>query len=288
MNIDIERLAPELQSLPSPFLRAFLNDQYDKEGSEFSVTELLSPPQRTWLGLTHKKVETPYSTFAALLGSAIHWVLEMNADPEAGEIAEKRYFAEMHGSIVSGKMDYYEHKTVFDYKSTRGVQEKMKEDHWKQVNMNAYLAKQNGVEVHNVGVVYVQLDWSYMQSQVNPTAPKSPYRPFIHPYDEKVALTEFAIRIRDHQEAKKGSWRPCTPDEQWAKPDIFAVMAAGGKRAVNGGLCATMTDALAMQKPGQVIQTRKGELTYCLNFCGFYAFCEQAQRQSTKSSCELS
>lgn len=277
----------DLRSYPSPFLRAFQNDQYEKGDSEFSVTGLLSPPQRTWLALSHEKVETPYSAFAALMGTAIHGVLEANVDEAQGEIAEKRFFAELHGSIVSGKLDFYEHKTVFDYKSTRGVQEKMKSDHWLQVNMNAYLAIQNGLEVHNVGVVYIQMDWSYMQSTLNPTYPQSPFKIFIHPYDETVATTEFAIRIRDHQEAKKGSWRPCTPDEQWAKPDVYAVMSAGGKRAVNGGLCATMAEALAMQKPGQTIQTRKGELTFCDNFCGFSAHCEQYRRATMTMKNEI-
>ena len=39
----------QLSSFPTPFLRAIQHSSYDKGRSTFTVTGLLSPPQRTWL-----------------------------------------------------------------------------------------------------------------------------------------------------------------------------------------------------------------------------------------------
>ncbi len=41
--------------LPAPFIRALKADTYDNGGSDFSVTGLLSPPQRTFLALDNKE-----------------------------------------------------------------------------------------------------------------------------------------------------------------------------------------------------------------------------------------
>lgn len=264
-------LKKELVSFPSPFQRALLRNDYTKGDSQFSVTGLLSPPLRTWLATIHEKQESAYGSFSALLGTAIHHILESNVDPSTGEIAEKRVFAELCGAKVSGQMDLWENRTMFDYKSTRGVQDCMKPDHYKQVNMNAYLAKLNGIESDNVAVVYIQMDWSYMQSTVNPSYPQSPFKIFIHPYDEDIAIKTFNTAIPEHLEALKGNARPCTREEKWQKDDTYALMKPGAKRASK--VCNSLAEANAEIKPGQIIQVRKGERTFCSSFCGYKDVC---------------
>jgi len=272
----------QLQSFPSPFVRAILHDKYDKGHSKFSVTQLIGRPQRTWLATQGERIETPYSSFSALLGTAIHSILEEYVDPAQGEIAEKRLYIDIDGITVSGQIDFYEHNTIFDYKSTRGVQDKMKEDHFKQVTMNGYLARQNGMEVQNVGVVYIQMDWSYMQSTINPSYPQSPFAIFIHPYEEAQAIKWFGITVAEHMQASMGAPRPCTDEEMWAKPDTFALMKPGAKRA--NKVCDSLVEAQELQKPGQIIQTRKGERTFCGSFCGYQNICPQHQAYLRESS----
>lgn len=274
----MNNLKQELVSFPSPFQRALLRDDYSKGDSQFSVTGLLSPPLRTWLATLHKREESAYGSFSALLGTAIHHILESNVDASTGEIAEKRVFAEICGAKVSGQMDLWENRTMFDYKSTRGVQDCMKPDHYKQVNMNAYLAKLNGIESDNVAVVYIQMDWSYMQSTVNPSYPQSPFKIFIHPYDEKMAVDTFNKAIPEHLEALKGNARLCSKEEKWQKDDTYALMKPDGKRASK--VCNTLEEAKAEIKPGQIIQVRKGERTFCDNFCGFKEHCYQYKQET--------
>jgi len=268
----------QLQSFPSPFIRAMQNNAYAKGDSQFSVTQLIGPPQRTWLGTKHEKIETAYSSFAAFLGTAMHAVLEANVDTEQGEVAEERMHAVLCGAKVSGQLDLWEKRCLSDYKTTRSSQDAMKPDHYTQVQANGYLATLNGYVVEHVAVVYIQMDWSYMQSTLNPNYPQSPFRTFVEDYNETVAIDFFNRAIPEHQAALAGKPRPCTREEKWQKDDAFALMKPGAKRASK--VCSTRAEAEELLKPGQYIQERPGERTFCTNFCGFKDHCPQFRIES--------
>lgn len=268
----------DLASFPSPFIRAIKDDAYTKGESQFSVTQLLSPPQRTWLATKMQREESPYGQFHSLLGKAMHYILETYADANNGELSEQRMHAEIMGIKVSGQLDFHENKTIFDYKLTGGIQEKAKPEHYLQVQMNGYLAELNGLEVEHVAVLYIQRDWSYLQSTFNPAYPKTPFKIFLHPYEPQEAIEAFGTTVADHLKASLGQPRECTPTEQWAKSDTFALMKPDAKRASK--VCLSMEEALKEQKPGQIIQVRKGEKTYCNSFCGFKEICPQFAREN--------
>lgn len=276
----MEKQEITLQSFPTPFLRAIQNDEYSKGDSQFSVTQLIGPPKRTWLATKMKRIETPYSSFSALLGTAIHTVLEKNVMPENGEVAEQRMFYNFslgeETIRISGQIDFYENNTVFDYKFIGGPQAEMKPDHHKQVQINGLLSKYNGFSVNHVAIVYLQRDWSYMQSIVNPTYPKTPFKIFIRDFNQEFAERTLLTCVKDHQQALAGEPRDCTDDEMWAKPDSFALMKPGAKKARK--LCSSMAEANEEIKPGEIVQTRKGERTFCGSFCGYSSICEQYQR----------
>ena len=272
-------IVQQLTSFPSPFMRAITKNSYNKGDCTFSCTQLINAPKRTYLATKGDKVETPYSSFAALLGTAIHSVLEANVDTESGEIAEQRMFYNfpLKGTEIriSGCIDFYENNTVFDYKFIGGTQAEMKPDHHKQVQINGLLSELNGLKVEHVAIAYLQRDWSYMQSTVNPLYPKTPFKIFITPFDREFASKTLLQCVSDHQDALDGHPRDCTDEEMWAKPDSFALMKPGAKRASK--LCASMAEAEDEKKPGQFIQVRKGERTFCTSFCGFGNICPQHQ-----------
>lgn len=277
---------PSLHSFPNPFIRALTKNKYSKGESLFTATQLISPPQRTWLAVNHEKKENPYTMFHALMGTAIHSILEENVDPANGEVAEERLYHDypyLKDGLeivipISGQMDFYEDKTVFDYKNTAGIQEKMKPEHYEQVQINGWLAKQNGYDVEHVAVVYLQRDWSYMRSQVDPTYPQTPYTIFVADFDENYAKASIDMKVDEHWRAYNGKPRLCTPVEQWERPSVYAVMTPGAKRASK--LCDTHEEAMEFKKPNQIVETRKGEKVYCKNFCGFHEHCEQFKRES--------
>lgn len=274
--------AAYLKSFPSPFIRALSKDKYEKGTSLFSTTQLISPPQRTWLAKNHEKQENPYTMFHALMGTAIHAILEDNVDVENGEVAEERlHYSYPHpdGDIpISGQMDFYENKTCFDYKNTAGFQEKMKAEHHQQVQINGWLARKNGYEIEHVAVVYLQRDWSYMRSTVDPTYPQTPFAIYVAPYDEAFAEQLLKKTVEDHWKAHNGTSRPCTAEEQWERPSVYAIMSPGAKRASK--LCDTYDEAMELKKPNQTVETRKGEKVFCNSFCGFKDVCPQYKRET--------
>lgn len=265
-----------INSFPAPFARAIARDSYDPGKSDFTVTGLLSPPQRTFLAQKAEKIESGYSATMSVFGTGIHNVLENHVDEEAGEFAEVRFYQRMFNLDISGKIDLYVPGEVHDWKVTAKVQDQAKQEHHDQAQMNGYLATMNGHHVHSVVVNYFDRAWSYLQSIVNPTYPKTAFTAFVFDYDEAYAIKRFTETIADHVEAKAGRPRPCTDEERWKKPDTFALIKPGAQRASK--VCATMAEAEQNKKTGQIVQIRPGESTYCKFFCGFSHVCPQHQK----------
>ena len=69
---------------------------------------------------------------------------------------------------------------------------------------------------------------------------------------------------------------PCTDDERWAKPPVYAVKNEGNKRA---------NRLFDMEKPAQeyaeankmIVEYRPGEQTRCMRYCPVLRFCKQGQ-----------
>jgi hypothetical protein len=183
---------------------------------------------------------------------------------------------------VSGQVDLIENKCVTDYKNTSGLQEKVKREHYLQANMNAYLAEVNGIEVIHISVVYIDRTWSHLRSTVDPSYPQTPFRHFIHPYERQLAIDTFASTVRDHHEASLGKPRDCTSEEQWSKPDVFALMKVGAKRASK--CFDSYAEASTEKKSDQYIEVRKGSKTFCLSFCNLKHLCPQFAREQMQSN----
>jgi hypothetical protein len=269
--------------LPAPFLRALKADNYDNEGSDFTVTQLLSPPKRTYLEIKNKKKENgDYAGYAALMGTTIHKLLEDNHDPKAGETVEKRHFMEMNDCKVSGCVDLYEKKDkrITDYKFVGGHMDEIKEPYRLQLHMNGYLASQNGVEVKNVSLFVIQRDWSFLRSRFDSKYPQTPYTGFHYKYDEELAISTFGRTVAEHIKARDGHPRPCTPDEQWRKPTMYACKKPANKRARK--LHTSKIGAELDLKKGELVEVREGEATYCEHFCGFKDYCAQYKRENNK------
>jgi hypothetical protein len=270
-----------IHSFPAPFARAIAKDSYDPGHSDFTVTGLLSPPQRTYLAQKSERIESGYSATMSIFGSGVHNVLENNVDLKAEEFAERRFYYEMQGLQISGKIDFYSPGEVHDWKVTAKVQEEAKPEHKDQAQMNGYLTKMNGFPVHSVVVNYFDRAWSYLQSIVNPAYPKTAFTAFVFDYDEEYAIKRFNETIKDHVDARNGNPRPCTDEERWKKPNTFALMKPDAKKATK--VCYSMAEAEANKKPGQIIQVRSGESTYCKFFCGFHHVCPQYQKEQSSS-----
>jgi hypothetical protein len=93
------------QNLPAPLVALLTQDFYSKGKSEYSVTELMSPPRIRRLREQHNKemVQDVTQLIASKLGTFMHGKLEAKELP--GHTNEERVFKEVDGVTISGAID---------------------------------------------------------------------------------------------------------------------------------------------------------------------------------------
>ena len=87
-----------IHNLPAAIVAAVQNDPYTG-GGDISTTKLIDSPQVRVLGAAHKdaiSVDVSERVWA-LLGQAVHTILERAGLREAGMVVEERLYAEVNG-----------------------------------------------------------------------------------------------------------------------------------------------------------------------------------------------
>lgn len=230
---------------PEQFVKALENDAYSKGDADFSATGLLRPPQITHLEKEHgDKLSTDVSDMLfALLGTGVHSVLEGCA-PE-GSLVEKRWFADMNGYTVSGAIDLYDDGHVMDYKVTGTYSTQVGKPEWEQqLNIYAWLLRQNDMPVESLTICAVCRDWSQMKVNRQKKYPNSPIVTVSIPvWLPEVAENFVEQRIELHTTENVPQ---CTDAERWAR--------------------------------------KKGQYVRCENYCPVSEFCPQHQVQHKEES----
>lgn len=263
--------------LPQPIVDAVANDSYDKGGSAISVTGLLKPPRIVALELTHiNDIEEDASDrIWSLLGQVIHGILE-RADRTG--IAERRLSVKIEGWEVSGGMDRYENGLLQDYKFVTVWKFKdggVPDDYEKQLNCYAEILRQNGHPVTKLQIVGILRDWSKMEAGRDPSYPQSQIVVRDVPlWPAEIAQKFMRERVILHQQARV-TLPLCSSEDRWAKPDTFAVIKQGAKRATRVYENEDEAVEHAKQDSALYVQKRPGENTRCRNYCAVARFCSQ-------------
>lgn len=281
--------------LPDALVKAVAHDDYVRGDADYTVTQLLQPPRITELTRQHwDEIEEDVSDrIWALLGTVVHgileraetvasveerWVAQVKVNNIKGKAGEGHYIYS-----VSGKFDRFlmfpngllqEYKVCSVWEGIFGL----KKDREQQLNMLAWLARENEHEIKKLEVVAIYRDWSkgkareggnYPQRQVQ-TIPVALWEP---------SRTEafIAERIRLH-EAAKVELPECTDEERWAADYTYAVMKQGNKRAVR--VLPTEDEAKAYitaeGKPGLYVVPRQADpVKRCRDYCASAPFCGQ-------------
>lgn len=203
--------------LPAFVVRAAENDQYSKDGADFTSSQLPNPPRAEALKfLNTEGLEIDVSVRPpSMLGTAIHKILELGARPT--DVVEKRYFAEFLGLKVGGKIDLYEPdtKVLYEVKSclTKAFDKKHgggKKSEWiAQASINRCLMKLNGIDVDRVVIVGWLVDWRpWMDGVALPQVE-------IETWGDERTLSYIEERVRLHLEARK-NLPLCTSKETWS------------------------------------------------------------------------
>lgn len=269
-----------IYSLPEPLASAIRNDPYVKRG-DISATGLLRPPQMAALEIAHKDelTEDVSDGVWRLLGQAVHAIIE-RAD-NSNHLAEEALETEVAGWKVTGKPDLLDPDGVLhDWKVTSVYSFLLGDKpEWEaQLNIYRFLYSKYGFQVKKLQIVAILRDW-VSSKRNDPEYPPAPVQVVDIPMWDLNQTKEFIeSRVMLHKAARMGQFRDCSPEERWARPDTWAVMREGRKRALRvfDNEVEAHTRARSLGADHNV-QHRPGGNIRCERFCPVVRWCEQAK-----------
>ncbi|MFB6272246.1 MAG: PD-(D/E)XK nuclease family protein [Salinibacter sp.] len=221
----------------------------------------------------------------ALQGQAIHHVLERAAGPN--DVVEWRLYDDVDGQMLGGQIDLLtvtgEGEVLVDFKWTSAwtwvFTDAGYRDEWaKQLNILAYLAERNGASVDSLEIVALYRDWQRSKA-TDETYPSQPVKRIPIPlwsFPEREAYVRERIALHVHAD-ETGVVPKCTPEDQWAKPDTFAVKKPKRKKALRVFESEAQAERYVEDTTGDdlFIEYRPGEPVRCENFCPVRELCQQ-------------
>jgi hypothetical protein len=253
------------QNLPSTIIRALTNDKYSKgKRADFSVTQIIAPAYQAKLKRENEWHEDAADRIFALLGQATHSILERAAEGLEGVISEKRFYKRIAGKVLSGQIDLLENGVLSDFKVTSTYKREASPDWTAQLNMLKLLAQRKGRDIHTLQIIAIYRDWSATQAERSAEYPQAQVGIIPVPMWTKAeTLAYVKARLAEHMSTTP---TPCTDEERWARPGVFAVMKEGQKSAVK--LCDSAKEAEALVvEVGGYVEERPKVYTRCDKYC---------------------
>jgi hypothetical protein len=293
-------------NLPLPIVKAIENGGYNRGASDITATGIIEPTQLHVLKERYADqiTEDASDQIFSLQGQSIHTILERAAEEleKDGYIAERRFYIDVDGMKLGAQIDIYHTPSgkLQDYKVTSvySVRDGIKEEYAKQLNIGAYLLKHgyeliDGKQVYSshyvreLEIVAILRDWSknaakrednYPEHQVKIlSVPLIPEAEVLEYIKERVAAYKDATKVGD------AALPPCSAEERWARPDVWAIMKRGAKRALR--LCDSKEGAeIAADAagPGHEVVHRPGVSTRCESYCPAKNYCNQYKQMKLK------
>lgn len=126
---------------------------------DITVTGILNCIRKTYLDKVEDYYTTLESLYYAFRGTVFHAKLEKQADDNI--ISEERYYVDVDGIQVSGKIDSIikETKTLLDYKTTEAIPKYDKPwgSHGLQTNIYRWILFKNGIEIEKIIISYMDM-----------------------------------------------------------------------------------------------------------------------------------
>ena len=282
-------------NVPETLVALATRDYYTKGKSDYSVTEIISPPRIQRLRRKHfEEIEQDVSDMLwMLLGTALHVVAERSE--VLGHTNEERLSAGINGIILSGAIDLQKDDedgvTITDYKFTSAWALMNDKPEWEQQqNIYKYLVERvKKKPVKGLKICALIRDWSRRDAQNKPDYPQAPIQVIDIPmwtFDRAEAFIK--ERVEMHRDSKvSADWGDelplCSEEERWVKQTTYAVKKDGRKTAIRVFDTQDEADALLKEMPEKdkgFIEIRKGEAVRCTgNFCGVSQWCNQYQNE---------
>jgi len=278
--------------LPAPIVEAVKFSDYDKGGADYTISDLIRPPQINYLTKIHDEelCEDAADRIWALLGSSIHSILERSGDSSGRQ--EERIYLSCLGKVIGGKFDHLGvvNGVLTDYKVTSAYAIKAgdKPEWEKQLNYYWLLCERNGIPVSSLQIIAILRDWNRANKLRDQDYPQRNVVVVpVRLWPKQMIIDEMARDVQYNIDADAGNYRPCRDEERWAKLGQIALMKTGRKSAVKlfdtvdalMRWCDTsqLVDEFDKKKlkGGHYIEERPTRYPRCEDYCPVSAFCEQ-------------
>jgi len=274
--------------LPDSFLNFAEKDPYSKGHADFSVTQLIDSPKISQLQEENNaELEVDVADRVwALMGTAVHSILEGGAGPD--DIVEERIFVTVNGKVVSGAVDVLtpigDSYEMDDYKLTRAWSVMADKPEWeKQLNTYRVMLHMNGKKIDSLNIIAIIRDWSAKKAQFDRNYPQKPIIKIeipIWPLDKAEAFLLERVTLHSASRAASEPF-PCIDIERWTRPERYAVMKKGTKRALK--IWPTRKDAERYAGECRIkftgdyfVEERPAEHVRCEgNYCQVNQWCNQ-------------
>ncbi len=271
--------------LPEPIFLALKNDKYDPGRADYTPSSLNQPAYQIALSqqLPPEKMQEPASSrIWALLGSAVHYMIELAGEEAKGRYeCERRYYGTVNTDpygikVIGAQADIVdiEGKALYDMKTTSvyAIKDGAKPEWVSQLNVQRWAVfKETGLIIEKLYIVAILRDWTKTKA-FESGYPKAQCVMIEIPIWELQETENWILGKVIERENAKASKRlhdiePCSDEETWAKPTTFAIKKPGGARALK--VCYSMEEAVSEngQRPGTTIEIRHGERTRCKAYC---------------------
>lgn len=301
-------------NLPEPFVAAATSDHEYTEG-RYSVTDLLGGTCEAILKRRHADeiADDVADRVWAIFGSAVHRILQ-DAQEAPEQLKENWLCVPIEITIdgncdhdgnpvepykvtkhyeLSGIFDLYDDATgtVTDYKtaSVWKVQMGDFEDWRKQTLRYCWLLQQIGFDAWTGQIVALLKDHSIRKARTDKDYPQHPVYKKAWTFEQRdidAAWLDILIwfsAVAREETLPDSELTPCTESQRWHKPDTFAVVKDGNKRAAR--VLEDLAEAEAMrdqlvEKTGKPhhVEYRMGEDTKCDSYCSVAEFCPYVRR----------
>lgn len=282
------------QGLPAPLVALLARDFYTKGASQYSVTELMSPPKiRRMREQYDEEMEVDATKLiASQLGTFMHARLEKKS--VEGYTNEERIFHSIDGITISGAVDLQEHTddgiVIIDYKFVKAWSVMKSKDDWvTQLNIYKWLVETvKKQRVCGLKICAIIKDYTPHSTQENYPEAEAVMID-IPMWDSVTTETYVRKRLEMHRAAKQAQefgedLEPCTDEDRWMSETIYAVKREGRKTAIRVFKTIEEANELAEKEKGYV-EERKGEPRRCIgDFCGVSKWCKQYQGELNDAS----
>jgi len=268
-------------NLPQPILDFFESKNRRHTDAYASVTGLIHGARETILTDRHFDdiVKDVSDMLPSLMGTAVHDVLEQYSSSEI--ITEKELLITVLGHNITGTADVIDigSRTLSDYKNKKvaAMYYDDRIDVTKQLNAYRYMYPGR---IDRLEVCYLLKDWSEGMKLKKSDYPEAPMLRFnipLHDYNDVMLwFTERVQALIDCENLSDDDLPLCSDHERWHRPDKYAVIKRGRKRA--SAVLNSKAEAEAYIVDRKLddqykITHRPGEDVKCKRFCDCRHFC---------------